>query len=57
MAWHEFCHAESWILYRRSDGHGSKWIKRVLRKPLLFIGGEIFAALLLIEKCVIGRRN
>ena len=44
IAWHEFCHTESWILSKRSDDHNSKWVGRVMRKPFLFLAGEFAAA-------------
>lgn len=42
IAWHEFCHAEIWIKNGTTDGHSVAWIKRVMRKPLTFIGGEFY---------------
>ena len=43
VSWHEFCHAEPWILYGKDDDHRIPWIKRVLRKPILFMFGEIYS--------------
>lgn len=35
VLWHEYCHAESWILEGRQDGHNSRWLARLWRKPWL----------------------
>lgn len=37
VAWHEFCHAEKWLRDGSSDGHGLQWLKRLWRKPILFL--------------------
>lgn len=48
IAWHEFNHANEWVINGKADGHTTPWIKRVMRKPFLFIFGEIWAGILYI---------
>jgi len=38
ILWHEFCHAEPWLKYGRTEGHSTEWYKRMIRKPLYCIG-------------------
>ena len=33
--WHEYCHAESWLLHGRQDGHNLRWLWRLWRRPWL----------------------
>lgn len=37
ILWHEFCHAEQWIKHGMSDHHGVGFLRRQLRKPVLFL--------------------
>lgn len=46
VAWHEFCHAESWIKYERAEQHGKEWRKRVMRKPILYILGTFISGVM-----------
>ena len=48
VAWHEFCHAESWIKSRESDGHNKRWIGRMWRKPLLYILDSTYVDILFL---------
>lgn len=35
VSWHEFCHADKWILDGTGDKHGANWWRRLWRKPFL----------------------
>lgn len=49
IAWHEFCHAESWVKYNIAQGHSTAWVKRMLRKPWYIIGC-VYAQIICIGK-------
>ena len=36
--WHEYCHAERWLKYNKSDYHSTEWMMCMARKPLYVIG-------------------
>ncbi len=49
VLWHEYCHAEKWLKDGRTDGHGSAWLGRCWRKPLLTILDLFYTQILFIK--------
>jgi hypothetical protein len=35
VLWHEYCHAETWIVEGTPSGHGVKFLRKMVRKPIL----------------------
>lgn len=46
VLWHEFCHAEIWIKYGKTDSHSSAWNGRLWRKPILALLDYIYTQIL-----------
>ena len=49
VLWHEYCHAEKWIKDGKMDGHGTAWLGRCWRKPILTILDMLYTPILFIR--------